>query len=126
MFFILATIPYGMATTFTYPLVRGGPVNNVWGWLAVYLTTTCVAALLGEITSVYPTAGGVYYQTFMLSSPSYRRIASWICGWSDIVGNITITLAVNLGSTLFLAVWINVSKSAPGAYSTSSTGMVIW
>lgn len=50
----------------------------------------------------------------MLSPPSYRRIASWICGWSYVVGNITITLAVNLGSTLFLVACINVFESAPG------------
>lgn len=114
MSFVLAAIPYGLATTFTYPLVGGGPVNIIWGWLAVSLITLCVAASLGEITSIYPTAGGVYYQTFMLSPPSYRRIASWICGWSYVVGNITITLAVNLGSTLFLVSCINVFESAPG------------
>jgi amino acid transporter len=114
MSFVLAAIPYGLATTFTYPLIGGGPVNIIWGWLAVSLITLCVAVSLGEITSVYPTAGGVYYQTFMLSPPSYRRIASWICGWSYVVGNITITLAVNLGSTLFFVSCINVFESAPG------------
>ncbi|CAG8045672.1 unnamed protein product [Penicillium salamii] len=114
MSFVLAAIPYGLATTFTYPLVGGGPVNIIWGWLAVSLIILCVAVSLGEITSVYPTAGGVYYQTFMLSSPSYRRIASWICGWSYVVGNITITLAVNLGSTLFLVSCLNVFESSPG------------
>ncbi|KAJ5351179.1 hypothetical protein N7452_000153 [Penicillium brevicompactum] len=114
MSFVLAAIPYGLATTFTYPLVGGGPVNIIWGWLAVSLIILCVAVSLGEITSVYPTAGGVYYQTFMLSPPSYRRIASWICGWSYVVGNITITLAVNLGSTLFLISCINVFESSPG------------
>ncbi|KAJ6079703.1 hypothetical protein N7467_009456 [Penicillium canescens] len=114
MSFVLAAIPYGLATTFVYPLVGGGPVNIIWGWLAVSVVILCVAASLGEITSVYPTAGGVYYQTFMLSPPSYRRIASWICGWSYVVGNITITLAVNLGSTLFLVSCINVFESSPG------------
>ncbi|CAG8898235.1 unnamed protein product [Penicillium egyptiacum] len=114
MSFVLAAIPYGLATTFIYPLIGGGPVNIIWGWLAVSLITLCVAASLGEVTSVYPTAGGVYYQTFMLSPPSYRRIASWICGWSYVVGNITITLAVNLGSTLFFISCINVFESAPG------------
>jgi amino acid transporter len=114
MSFVLAAIPYGLATTFIYPLVGGGPVNIIWGWLAVSVVILCVAASLGEITSVYPTAGGVYYQTFMLSPPSYRRIASWICGWSYVVGNITITLAVNLGSTLFLVSCINVFESSPG------------
>ena len=98
MSFVLASIPYGLATTLYYPIVGGGPANIIWGWLAVSLIILCVAISLGEITSVYPTSGGVYYQTFMLAPQSYRRIASWICGWAFVVGNITITLAVNFGT----------------------------
>jgi amino acid permease (GABA permease) len=114
MSFVLASIPYGLATTLAYPLVGGGPVNVIWGWVAVSLIIVCVAASLGEITSVYPTAGGVYYQAFMLSPPRWRRIASWICGWLYIVGNITITLAVNFGTALFIVSCVNVFESSPG------------
>lgn len=57
---------------------------------------------------------GVYYQAFMLASPKWRRIASWITGWLFIVGNITITLAVNFGSTLFFVSCINVFEKEPG------------
>lgn len=148
MSFVLASIPYGLATTLYYPLVGGGPVNIIWGWVAVSAIIVCVAASLGEITSVYPTAGGtdhleffycfspflepsptcglgqciiltasapgVYYQAYMLAPASWRRIASWICGWLYVVGNITITLAVNFGTTLFLVSCINVFESEPG------------
>lgn len=58
MSFVLAAIPYGLATTMYYPLVGGGPANIIWGWVLVSLIILCVAASLGEITSVYPTAGG--------------------------------------------------------------------
>jgi len=108
MSFVLASVPYGLATTLYYPIADSGPVGIIWGWLGVSLIVLCVAASLGEITSVYPTSGGVYYQTYMLSAPSYRRIASWICGWSFVVGNITITLAVNFATALFLGACINV------------------
>jgi amino acid permease len=114
MSFVLASIPYGLATTFYYPLVGGGPTNIIWGWVTVSIIILCVAASLGEITSVYPTSGGVYYQTFMITPPAYRKIASWICGWSFVVGNITITLAVNFGTTLFLVGCINVFEDAEG------------
>ncbi|KAM0546449.1 hypothetical protein ACHAPJ_010916 [Fusarium lateritium] len=114
MSFVLASIPYGLATTMVYPLIGGGPVNVIWGWFAVSLIIVCVAASLGEITSVYPTAGGVYYQAFMLSPARWRRIASWICGWLYVVGNITITLSVNFGTALFFVGCINVFESSPG------------
>lgn len=58
MSFVLASIPWGLSTTVTYPITGGGPVNIIWGWVAVSLIILCVAASLGEITSVYPTAGG--------------------------------------------------------------------
>lgn len=50
----------------------------------------------------------------MLASPKWRRIASWITGWLFVVGNITITLAVNFGSTLFFVSCINVFEKEPG------------
>lgn len=113
MSFVLASIPYGLATTLSYPLAGGGPVDIIWGWVLVSLIIVCVAASLGEITSVYPTAGGVYYQAFMLSPPKWRRIASWVCGWAYVVGNVTITLAVNFGTTLFFVACVNVFSTDP-------------
>lgn len=62
MSFVLASIPYGLATTLYYPLLGGGPVDIIWGWVLVSLIIICVAASLGEITSVYPTAGGISRQ----------------------------------------------------------------
>lgn len=60
------------------------------------------------------TVTGVYYQTFMLSPVKWRRLSSWVCGWLYVVGNITITLAVNFGSALFLIGCINVFKDKDG------------
>lgn len=114
MSFVLAAIPYGLSTTMYYPLAGGGPANIIWGWLAVSCIILCVAASLGEITSVYPTAGGVYYQTFHMAPPAWRLVASWICGWLYVVGNVTITLAVNFGTALFLVACVNVFESSPG------------
>ncbi|KAF2119890.1 amino acid/polyamine transporter I [Lophiotrema nucula] len=126
MSFVLASIPYGLATTFYYPLVGGGPANIIWGWVTVSLIILCVAISLGEITSVYPTSGGVYYQTFMITPPAYRKIASWICGWSFVVGNITITLAVNFGTTLFYVACINVFETEPGVGIWQAETYQIW
>lgn len=114
MSFVLASVPYGLATTLYYPVVGGGPTNIIWGWLAVSLIILAVAASLGEITSVYPTSGGVYYQTFMITPPAYRKIASWVCGWCFVVGNITITLSVNFATALFVVACVNVYESSPG------------
>lgn len=114
MSFVLASIPYGLATSLFYPLVNGGPATIIWGWLSVSVIILCVAASLAEITSVHPTAGGVYYQTFMLLRGKWQRPISWICGFTYLAGNILITLAVNFGSTGFLIASVNVFESEPG------------
>lgn len=114
MSFVLASVPYGLATTLYYPLVGGGPVDIIWGWVLVCVIIICVAISLGEITSVYPTAGGVYYQTYMLSSPKWRNITAWICGWSYLLGNMIITLSVNFGTTLFYIGCVNIFTDADG------------
>jgi amino acid transporter len=108
---VLASVPYGLATTLVYPLYGGGPTDIIWGWVAICAIMVAVAASLGEITSVYPTAGGVYYQTFMVSPPKYRRVLAWICGWAYLLGNITITLSVNFGTTLFSVGCINIFRT---------------
>jgi hypothetical protein len=114
MSFVLASIPYGLSTTFYYPLVGGGPANIIWGWVGVTAIILCVAVSLGEITSIYPTAGGVYYQAFMLSPPWCRRITAWVTGWSYVLGNVTITLAVNFGTTLFIYGCLNIFSDSDG------------
>lgn len=78
MSFVLASVPYGLATTLYYPLVGGGPSTIIWGWCLVCALMLCVAISLGEITSAYPVAGGVYYQTYMVSPPSVRTVMAWI------------------------------------------------
>lgn len=114
MSFVLASVPYGLATTVYYPLIGGGPSAIIWGWVLVCCIMICVAISLGEITSVYPTAGGVYYQTYMLSPARFRNITAWICGWAYVLGNITITLAVNFGTSLFIVGCVNIFQDSEG------------
>lgn len=120
MCFILSSVPYGLSTTLYYPLAAGGPANIIWGWVVISFLILCVAISLAEITSVYPTAGGVYYQTFVLSPLWCRRVASWICGWSYVAGNITITLAVNFGTTLLFVGCLNIFEDANGVGITEN------
>ncbi|KAL4997432.1 amino acid/polyamine transporter I [Aspergillus recurvatus] len=120
MSFILASVPYGLSTTYTYALAGGGPTNIIWGWVLVSLIILCVAASLAEITSVFPTAGGVYYQTFVLSPIWCRRISSWVCGWAYVTGQIMITLAVNFGSAQFFIACLNVFEDENGVGLTDA------
>jgi amino acid transporter len=63
-----------------------------------------IAASLAEICAVYPTAGGVYYWSTMLSIKKYALVVSWITDWLTLVGNWIVTLSINFcGAQLILS-----------------------
>lgn len=85
-------------------LVNGQAVTILWGWVLVSLISLCIAASLAEICAVFPTAGGVYYWSAILSTPKYAPVVSFIDGWMTLVGNWTVTLSINFsGAQLILS-----------------------
>ena len=67
----------------------------MWCWIVMTLIYVCVATSLGEIASRYPVSGGAYYWSYQLSPTRLAPLFSYIVGWVAVVGNITVTLAVN-------------------------------
>ncbi|KEY66074.1 hypothetical protein S7711_08892 [Stachybotrys chartarum IBT 7711] len=99
--FAIMAVPFGLSTTMQLSLTNGQAVTVLWGWLIVSLISLCIAASLAEICASYPTAGGVYYWSAILSS---SPLASFIAGWLTLVGNWTVTLSINFsGAQLILS-----------------------
>lgn len=104
MSFAIMAVPFGLSTTLYITLTDGQSVTIIWGWVLVSLISLSIAASLAEICAVYPTAGGVYYWSAMMSTKKYAPIASWITGWLNLVGNWTVTLSINFsGAQLILS-----------------------
>jgi amino acid transporter len=72
----------------SYGLVTGGPVVMVWGWIVSSIFTILIGLSMGEICSVYPAAGSVYYWAGALSSKEWAPVNSYITGWFNLLGNI--------------------------------------
>ncbi|KAI5800370.1 putative GABA permease [Peziza echinospora] len=99
--FAIMAVPFGLSTTMYITLTDGQAVTVIWGWIIVSLISLSIAASLG---AVYPTAGGVYYWSAMLSTKEYAPVASWITGWLTLVGNWTVTTSINFsGGQLILS-----------------------
>ena len=97
-------VPFGTSTTFAYSLTDGQCVTVLYGWIFVSIISLMIAASLAEICAVYPTAGGVYYWSAMLSTKKYAPVVSWVTGWLTLVGNWTVTLSINFsGAQLILS-----------------------
>ncbi|KAF4990821.1 hypothetical protein FGRMN_8263 [Fusarium graminum] len=102
--FAIMAVPFGLSTTMYITLTNGQAVTVLWGWVLVSLISMCIAASLAEICAVFPTAGGVYYWSAMLSTPRYAPIVSFVDGWLTLVGNWTVTLSINFsGAQLILS-----------------------
>ncbi|KAL4809401.1 amino acid/polyamine transporter I [Aspergillus unguis] len=95
--FAIMAAPYGLSTTLYITLADGQSVSIIWGWVLVTLISIAIAASLAEICAVYPTAGGVYYWSAMLSTKEWAPMMSFIDGWLTLVGNWTVTLSITFG-----------------------------
>lgn len=87
---------------------RLGQLSMFVGWLMVCILDECIAISLGELASKYPTSAGPYYWSFQISSPRYRRVISFITGWTWLIGNWTISLSINFGFASLLAATVNI------------------
>ncbi|TVY53788.1 Polyamine transporter TPO5 [Lachnellula cervina] len=102
--FAIMAVPFGLSTTMAISLTDGQSVTVLYGWIFVSIISLCIAASLAEICAVFPTAGGVYYWSAMLSTKEYAPIVSWVDGWLGLVGNWTVTLSINFsGAQLILS-----------------------
>ena len=95
--FAIIAAPFGISTTLYIVLYNGVSVTLLYGWVLVTLISLCIAASLAEICAVYPTAGGVYYWSAMLSTRKWAPLVSFVDGWLTLVGNWTVTLSINFG-----------------------------
>ncbi|KAK3112477.1 hypothetical protein LTR53_011231 [Teratosphaeriaceae sp. CCFEE 6253] len=108
MSFAIMAVPYGLSTTMFITLTNGQSVTIIWGWVLVSLISLSIAASLAEICAVYPTAGGVYYWSAMMATKDWAKIASWVTGWMNLVGNWTVTLSINFGGAQLLLSAISI------------------
>ncbi|KAI7215602.1 putative GABA permease [Hortaea werneckii] len=106
--FAIMAVPYGLSTTLYISLTDGQAVTVIWGWVFVSLISLSISASLAEICAVYPTAGGVYYWSAMMATKDWAKIASWITGWFNLVGNWTVTLSINFGGAQLILSAISI------------------
>ncbi|KAJ1566443.1 hypothetical protein HK405_009787 [Cladochytrium tenue] len=101
----------GLTTLFGTGLTSGGPVVLVFGWIVVSFFTMMVGLSMAEITSAFPTSGGLYFWAAMLSPPSWKPAMSWFTGWFNLCGQMALTTGVFFGLSSILAATASVGMS---------------
>src|SRR5512138_2667450 len=92
--FSIISVLTGAVLLFGYGLKLAGPVINTVGWPVVSVFTLAVAASMAELTSAYPTAGGLYFWAFRLGGRGW----AWTTAWLNMAGQVTITASVNIAA----------------------------
>ena len=80
----------GIAGSVQVALMQGGPVTLLYGMLISTVAYLCIAIVMGELASVYPTAGGQYHFTSVLAPALTTRLLSYLCGFLTVVTWVTI------------------------------------
>ncbi|EMD39635.1 hypothetical protein CERSUDRAFT_46371 [Gelatoporia subvermispora B] len=93
-FSIMAVIG-GVSSTLSFPLVSGGHVGMVFGWLIPCLFIMCIAGSMAELASSMPTSAGLYYFSAKLAPEGYEALASWITGWANVTGQVTLVCSID-------------------------------
>jgi len=121
--FAIMSVPLGISTTMYISLTDGQAVTALYGWILVSIVSLCTAASMAEICAVFPTAGGVYYWSAILSTPRWAPLVSWIDGWLGLVGNWTAALSINFSGAQVILSSITLwdEDYVPTAYQTVLT-----
>ncbi|KAJ9515107.1 hypothetical protein QJQ45_028895, partial [Haematococcus lacustris] len=124
----------------TQGLAYGGPVVVIWGWVLVSCFSMAIALCMAELVSAFPTSahsvkphtqsalawwlplpGGLYYWSYMLAPVRYRRLACWMTGWINMLGQVATTAALELMITNFVASLVQLHTLGPGGELTHIT-----
>ncbi|EPE25860.1 amino acid permease [Glarea lozoyensis ATCC 20868] len=81
-------------------LTNGGAPCLFYNYLISFIGSVAIAASLGEIASIVPTAGGQYHWVYAVAFPRQKRVASWITGWISIGGQIVLTASAAFAAGL--------------------------
>ncbi|KAI5923264.1 putative GABA permease [Camillea tinctor] len=92
----------GIMIVSSQSLLNGGPAGVIWGYLIVWIGTLSSFAVLSELASMAPTAGGQYHWVAMLAPDRSRRFLSYITGWVTLTGwqAVTASAAYLIGTLL--------------------------
>ncbi|EPS95697.1 hypothetical protein FOMPIDRAFT_1053952 [Fomitopsis schrenkii] len=110
-----------IASVFTYALPYGGPVAMVWGWAICSFFLLLITLSLAELGSAAPTSGGLYYWSFKFASPRWRRLLSWIVGYSNTIGLIAGVSSVDWGCAVQLMAAVSIGSGQTWSPTTGQT-----
>ncbi|KAH9836813.1 amino acid/polyamine transporter I [Rhodofomes roseus] len=110
-----------ISSVLVYALPYGGPVAMVWGWGVCSFFLLLVTMSLAELGSAAPTSGGLYYWSFKFASPRWRRLISWIVGYSNTIGLVAGVASTEWGCAVQLMAAVSIGSGQTWSATTGQT-----
>ncbi|HEY2514762.1 MAG TPA: amino acid permease [Polyangiaceae bacterium] len=106
--FSIISVLTGITTTYGVALGAGGPAALGLGWPLVSAGTLVVALAMGELASAFPTAGALYHWSAWLGGAGW----GWFTAMMNLVGQLAIVAAIDLGCAQTLAATLGLPGRA--------------
>ena len=107
--FSIIWILSGGVISFHLGLCGLGGASIGLGWPLIGLLALAVATTMGQITSTFPTAGGLYQWAAILSGRGW----GWATAWFNLAGLVTLLVAMNVGTYRFVLSFLLPAQLAP-------------
>lgn len=78
-------------------------------------------SICSEISSAYPTSGGLYWWAARLSSKRYAPATSWMTGWFNLIGQFAVTAGINYGIALMIAATVTIGTNGAWVPTVGAT-----
>ncbi|KIJ64440.1 hypothetical protein HYDPIDRAFT_90326 [Hydnomerulius pinastri MD-312] len=117
----ILAVSCGITTGYSYPLLAGGHFAMVWGWFIACIFITCVAASMAELASSMPTSAGLYYFSAKMASEKRSALASWITGWSNITGQVTLICSIDFSCAELITTGIAMTTDGAVVLDSGAT-----
>ncbi|PTB39096.1 uncharacterized protein TrAFT101_008103 [Trichoderma asperellum] len=107
-------------------LPSGSSVALLYGFIFCVLCCFCVAASLGELSAIWPTAGGQYHFVYALCTERWRKPMSFVVGWANIVGwLVVVTVQDYFGSQFISAAAVVASNGSYQITAAKTYGIFV-
>ncbi|KAL0954082.1 hypothetical protein HGRIS_005229 [Hohenbuehelia grisea] len=119
--FSIMGVVASVSSTLVFGLASGGHVGMVFGWLIPSLFVMTIALSMAEMASSMPTSAGLYYFSAKLAPPKYAALSSWITGWANITGQVTLVCGIDFTCAQMITSAISVSSNGATNLSLGAT-----
>ncbi|EIW80962.1 amino acid transporter [Coniophora puteana RWD-64-598 SS2] len=117
----IMAVSCGITTGYQYPLLSGGHMAIIWAWFIASFPVMCIPASMAELASSMPTSAGLYYFSAKMASENRSALASWITGWSNITGQITLVCSINYSSAIMITSAISMATDGAVILTQAAT-----